>query len=79
MYRWVRHPMMLGLLLAFWATPRMTAGHLLFAAAASAYILVGVTLEERDLERELGDVYVDYAERVPALVPARGRRSQRSS
>jgi protein-S-isoprenylcysteine O-methyltransferase Ste14 len=73
-YAWMRHPMMLGLLVAFWATPRMTGGHLLFASAASAYIAVGLRFEERDLRRQLGPVYADYAARVPAVVPV-GRRS----
>ncbi len=73
LYGWVRHPMMTGLVVAFWATPVMTAGHLFFAAAGTAYIAVGVRFEERDLRRQLGDTYRQYANRVPAFVPARGR------
>lgn len=69
LYQWVRHPMMLGLLVAFWATPRMTAGHLFFAAASSAYIAVGIRFEERDLRTSLGTQYEEYAARVPAVVP----------
>ena len=69
LYAWVRHPMMLGLLLAFWATPTMTAGHLFFATAASGYVAIGLRFEERDLRRRLGATYCDYAVRVPALVP----------
>lgn len=70
LYSWVRHPMMVGLLVAFWATPVMTAGHLLFALAASGYIAVGVHFEERDLRRHLGTAYDDYAQRVPRFVPS---------
>jgi protein-S-isoprenylcysteine O-methyltransferase Ste14 len=70
LYSWVRHPMMVGLLLAFWATPVMTAGHLLFALAASGYVAVGVHFEERDLRRHFGTAYDDYAQRVPRLVPS---------
>ena len=69
LYAVVRHPLMTGLVLAFWATPSMSASHLLFAAAATAYVLVGMAFEERDLRRTFGSAYDDYAARVPALVP----------
>ena len=65
----VRHPLMTGLLLAFWATPDMGASHLLFALASSGYIAVGVMFEERDLRRTFGTSYEAYAARVPALLP----------
>jgi methanethiol S-methyltransferase len=69
MHAVVRHPLMTGLLLAFWATPHMGASHLLFAVAASAYIAVGVGFEERDLRRTFGAEYDAYAARVPAVIP----------
>jgi protein-S-isoprenylcysteine O-methyltransferase Ste14 len=68
-YRLVRHPLYIGWLLAFWMTPTMTVAHLVFAIATSAYILVAIQLEERDLVREFGDSYEGYRRRVPMLVP----------
>ncbi|HEY7984546.1 MAG TPA: NnrU family protein [Ktedonobacterales bacterium] len=73
-YRFIRHPLMLGLLLAFWVTPFMTVGHALFAATFTVYILLGTQLEERDLARYLGAAYRDYQRRVPMLLPWRGAR-----
>ena len=66
-------------MIAFWATPRMSASHLLFALASTGYIAVGVMFEERDLRRTFGTAYDDYADRVPALLPRppAPRRAQR--
>lgn len=74
-YRWVRHPLYVGFLLAFWATPQMSVGRLLFSAGATAYILVGIWLEERDLVAQFGTRYLEYRERVGMLFPRlRGAR-----
>ena len=69
LYRYTRHPLMLGFLLAFWATPQMSFGHLLFAGVTTGYILLALFVEERTLVELHGDAYRDYQRRVPKLVP----------
>lgn len=69
LYRYMRHPIYTGWLVIFWATPQMSVGHLLFAIGMSAYIVVGIIYEERDLIATFGGRYRDYRRRVPALIP----------
>ena len=78
-YRFVRHPLYLGFLVAFWATPHMTLAHLIFAAATTGYILVAIQLEERDLIREHGSRYTTYRRAVPMLIPRLFRRTTEDS
>ena len=68
-YKFVRHPIMLGFLIAFWATPVMTIGHLLFAAATTGYILIALQLEERDLVNHFGKQYQEYRQKTSMLIP----------
>ena len=75
LYRRIRHPLMAGFLMVFWSVPTMTAGHLLFAATATGYILAGIAFEERDLIQSLGETYAAYRARVPALIPRPSHRS----
>jgi protein-S-isoprenylcysteine O-methyltransferase Ste14 len=78
-YKWVRHPLYLGFFLAFWATPHMSYGHLLLSAGMSAYMLIAIRYEERDLMTLFGAQYVEYRARVGMLIPGIGRRAPPAS
>lgn len=73
-YQYIRHPLMTGFLIAFWATPHMTVGHLFFACATTGYILIALQFEEHDLIEYFGDRYRMYKEQVPMFIPRFGQR-----
>ncbi|NJP10560.1 MAG: isoprenylcysteine carboxylmethyltransferase family protein [Leptolyngbyaceae cyanobacterium RU_5_1] len=74
LYQYVRHPLYVGWLFAFWSTPMMTVAHLVFAVLTTAYILIAIQLEERDLIKVHGNAYTEYRDRVPMLIPFSRRK-----
>ena len=78
LYRYVRHPLYVGWLMVFWGAPEMTVAHLVFSIATSAYILIAIQFEERDLARLYGE-YAEYRRSVPMLVPISASKQRQAA